>query len=121
MDSRYSNQASASSINRSSWASRLPTATGSPPCRWRDIRSGTGRIDLGAELEIPAGGLADRDGTGVRDRALQRPAEGRDQRDALARDRAEAEARADDAEQLGRARAVDRLAVCDRDAQREAD
>ena len=70
--------------------------------------------------EAPARGLADGLRAAVRDRALRRPAGERDELEQLARDGAEAEARADDAGELGQPRAVDRLAVGERDPRARA-
>ena len=65
----------------------------------------TGRTRLlAACLEVAHGGFADRARARVGDRALHRPAGDRDEVEQLPRDRAEAEARADDAGELRAAR-----------------
>ena len=76
----------------------------SPPSIGKSLGPGPDGPAARTRLEAAHGRLADRARAGVGDRALDRPAGDRDEVEQLARHGAEAEAGADDAEQLRRAR-----------------
>src|SRR4051812_30648444 len=102
-------------MERISWASRLPSAAIGAEARTR-----VGRTRGDSEpAEALLRRLADGARPAPRDCALRGPAEDRHELQCLMGERAEAEARADHAGDVGQAAAVERPAVRERDRENE--